>query len=153
MFAVKEPEQESVSSPSSQQQPKLPPPLARAPTTHYKTCSTSLTCRAVPSATQHPVSKTMVRLTERRHPPNSDGDGVSKLVMKNISQGTRKKALIHSIPKFSQVLPNQQLAEVQRVLQDRLLKKKVRIEQKPHASNNNVDRRAFPILQFIVDNL
>ena len=93
----------------------------------------------------------MVRLTERRHPTHSDGDGVSKLVMKNISQGTRKKALIHSIPKFSQVLPNQQLAEVQRVLQERLLKKKVRTEQTPHASNNNVDRRASDILQSMVD--
>ena len=153
MFAVKEPEEESVSPPSTQPQPKLPPPppLARAPAIHFKTCSTSLKCRAAPSATQCPVSKTMVRLTERRHPPHIDGDGVSKLVMKNISQGTRKKALIHSIPKFSQVLPNQQLAEVQRVLQERLLKKKVRTEQTPHASNNNVDRRASDILQSMVD--
>ena len=153
MFAVKEPEEETVSPLSPQPQPKLPPPppLARAPPMYYKTCSTSLTCRAAPSATQCPVSKTMVRLTERKYPPTSNGDGVSKLVMKNISQGTRKKALIHSIPKFSQVLPNQQLAEVQRVLQERLLKKKVRTEQDAHASNNNVDRRASDILQSMVD--
>eukprot|EP00092_Neocalanus_flemingeri_P049131 GFUD01056356.1.p1 GENE.GFUD01056356.1~~GFUD01056356.1.p1 ORF type:complete len:454 (+),score=120.70 GFUD01056356.1:47-1408(+) len=162
------------------------PPLQRAPEVHYKISQTSLIERPVTmpeetisssSADKCSVTKTPVRLTERNVMPYKllNSDGVSKLVMKNISRGTtRKKALIHSIPKFSQVLPNQQLAEAQRVLQERLLAKKVSAgvdadrtdlthanvdrTDLTHANvdrtdltNANVDRRASDILQAMVD--
>merc|ERR1719483_556842 len=91
---------------------------------------------------------------------NSIGsDGVSKLATKNATKGTaHKKGMIHSIPKFSQVLPNQQLAEAQRVLQEILLKKKLGAMAKVNDSlkrasmtrvnsHNDVDLRASTILQ------
>ena len=80
------------------------------------------------------MTATVVKLTERIAPPPSDG--VSKLVLKPVSQGARKRALIHSIPKFSQVLPNQQLTQVQKVLQERLLKKIVTSEAVESQDNN-----------------
>ena len=100
--------------------PCLPPlpALQRPPTIQYKISQTSLTERAGTSSEESvsnhssdkcaSVTKTAVRLTERNYSPykllDSDAGGVSKLVMKNVSRGTtRKKALIHSIPKFSQV--------------------------------------------------
>ena len=50
------------------------------------------------------VSSTPVTLQERRQ--EEVEEGVSKLVMKSCGRGTaRRRALIHSIPKFSQVAP------------------------------------------------
>eukprot|EP00092_Neocalanus_flemingeri_P049135 GFUD01056360.1.p1 GENE.GFUD01056360.1~~GFUD01056360.1.p1 ORF type:complete len:434 (+),score=120.42 GFUD01056360.1:47-1348(+) len=163
VFQTKTPPLTSCVPPSSL--PPLPP-LQRAPTVHYKISQTSLIERAmtVPedtisstSADKCSVTKTAVRLTERNVMPYKllNSDGVSKLVMKNIPKGTtRKKALIHSIPKFSQVLPNQQLAEAQRVLQERLLAKKVSAgvdADRTDFTHANVDRRASDILQAMVD--
>jgi len=160
------------------------PPLQRAPSTQCnipatlerlvptslteRACSTSMAERACytsmaeracpPSASHEPnVTRTAVWLTERKYPAGKglDGDGVSKLVLKNISKGTRKRALIHSIPKFSQVLPNQQLTEVQKVLQERLLKKRVDGGVKHttyiDVNSSHQDRRASDLLQAMVD--
>ena len=73
------------------------------------------------------VSSTPVRLQERVQREEA-GEGVSKLVMKSSGGGgrgsTRRRALIHSIPKFSQVRPTHQLAVAQRLLQERLLQKR-----------------------------
>ena len=58
------------------------------------------------------LSSTPVRLEERKsgEEEGEEGEeGVSKLVMKTSGGGrgtTRRKALIHSIPKFSQVTHN-----------------------------------------------
>ena len=92
-------------------------------------------------------SENICELSERRKLKakpakiKKDGDdttGISKLVMKNISQGKRKKALVHSIPKFSQVLPNQQLVDVQKLLQKRLLEKKEMPDKKHDSVDNDI---------------
>ena len=114
------------------------PPLQRAPNLESKISATNLVVRASDSSDEQiykPVTnKTPVLLTEREinyeesrecEQSNVLNEGVSQLVLKNATKGTAKKrALIHSIPKFSQVLPNQQLSEAQRILQERLLKKR-----------------------------
>ena len=78
-----------------------PPPLQRAP--QYRASPTALQeRRGVGEGVQ--VSSTPVTLEGRR---SGEGEeGVSKLVMKTSGGGrgtSRRRALIHSIPKFSQV--------------------------------------------------
>ena len=102
-----------------------PPPLQRAP--QYRASRTSLQERRGEGPAVM-VSSTPVRLQERVQREEAE-EGVSKLVMKASSGGgrgssTRRRALIHSIPKFSQVRPTHQLAVAQRLLQERLLQKR-----------------------------
>ena len=101
-----------------------PPPLQKAP--QYRASRTSLQERRGEGPSVM-VSSTPVRLQERVHREEAE-EGVSKLVMKASSGGgrgsTRRRALIHSIPKFSQVRPTHQLAVAQRLLQERLLQKR-----------------------------
>ena len=102
-----------------------PPPLQRAP--QYRASRTSLQERRGEGPAVM-VSSTPVRLQERVQREEGE-EGVSKLVMKASSGGgrgssTRRRALIHSIPKFSQVRPTHQLAVAQRLLQERLLQKR-----------------------------
>jgi len=101
-----------------------PPPLQRAP--QYRASRTSLQERRGEGPAVM-VSSTPVRLQERIQREEAE-EGVSKLVMKASSGGgrgsTRRRALIHSIPKFSQVRPTHQLAVAQRLLQERLLQKR-----------------------------
>ena len=101
-----------------------PPPLQKAP--QYRASRTSLQERRGEGPAVM-VSSTPVRLQERVHREEAE-EGVSKLVMKASSGGgrgsTRRRALIHSIPKFSQVRPTHQLAVAQRLLQERLLQKR-----------------------------
>jgi len=102
-----------------------PPPLQRAP--QYRASRTSLQERRGDGPAVM-VSSTPVRLQERVSHMEESEEGVSKLVMKASSGGgrgsTRRRALIHSIPKFSQVRPTHQLAVAQRLLQERLLQKR-----------------------------
>ena len=102
-----------------------PPPLQRAP--QYRASRTSLQERRGEGQAVMMVSSTPVRLQERVQREEA-GEGVSKLVMKSSGGGgrgsTRRRALIHSIPKFSQVRPTHQLAVAQRLLQERLLQKR-----------------------------
>ena len=102
-----------------------PPPLQRAP--QYRASRTSLQERRGEGQAVMMVSSTPVRLQERVQVEEA-GEGVSKLVMKSSGGGgrgsTRRRALIHSIPKFSQVRPTHQLAVAQRLLQERLLQKR-----------------------------
>ncbi len=62
---------------------------------------------------------------------DNDGGGTSRLLMKSDCKGRKRnsRSLVHSIPKFSQVRPNERLTEVQKVLQSRIISKQQRLMQ------------------------
>ncbi|TRY73919.1 hypothetical protein TCAL_09116 [Tigriopus californicus] len=74
-------------------------------------------------------------LEDREAKPEPEEVTTSRLLMKNECRGSGRKksngSLVHSIPKFTQVKPNERLSEVQKVLQNRirLKQQRKRLEQ------------------------
>lgn len=108
-------------------------------------------------------------LDEREAKPEAEEITTSRLLMKNECRGSGRKksngSLVHSIPKFTQVKPNERLSEVQKVLQNRIRLKQQRkkmeqeqqeirsfshqADQQRHQSNRNPvllsDRHRIPV--------